>query len=91
LQSDSSRFSRREDRSRQKMATEGHGHGGKKNHQHKEKDAMDMELTKIRDRMDELALQMQQDVKSRWVYEWPMKTKKNGQSRNWWPKDSGGC
>jgi hypothetical protein len=25
--------------------------------------------------MDELALQMQQNAKSRWVYEWPMKMK----------------
>jgi hypothetical protein len=29
----------------------------------------------IRARMEELAFQMQQDAKSRWVYEWPMKTK----------------
>jgi hypothetical protein len=36
---------------------------------------MDKELTEIRARMEELAFQMQQDAKSRWVYEWPMKTK----------------
>jgi hypothetical protein len=36
---------------------------------------MDKELTEIRARMEELAFRMQQDEKSRWVYEWPMKTK----------------
>jgi hypothetical protein len=36
---------------------------------------MDKDLTKIRARMEELALQMRQDARSRWVYEWPMKTK----------------
>jgi hypothetical protein len=74
LQSDSNKFSRRADRNR-KMATEGHGCGGKKNHQQQRKDEMDKELTEIRARMEELAFQMQQDAKSRWVYEWPMKTK----------------
>jgi hypothetical protein len=36
---------------------------------------MDKELAEIRVRMEELALQMQQDGRSHWVYEWPMKTK----------------
>jgi hypothetical protein len=36
---------------------------------------MDKELTEIRVRMDELALWMQQDARSIWVYEWPMKMK----------------
>jgi hypothetical protein len=40
-----------------------------------EKTEMDKELTEIRARMEELALQMQQDARSHWVYEWPMKTK----------------
>jgi hypothetical protein len=31
--------------------------------------------SEIRARMDELALRMQQNAKSRWVYEWPMKMK----------------
>jgi hypothetical protein len=57
------------------MATEGHAHGGKKNHQQQENAARDKELAEIRARMDELALRMQQNAKSRWVYEWPMKTK----------------
>jgi hypothetical protein len=29
----------------------------------------------MRARMDELAFEMQQNSKSRWVYEWPMKMK----------------
>jgi hypothetical protein len=74
LQSDNNKFSRRADGNRN-MATEGHGRGGKKNHQQQEKVEMDKELVEIRARMDELALRMQQDAKSRWVYEWPMKTK----------------
>jgi hypothetical protein len=36
---------------------------------------MDKELTEIRVRMEELAFQMQQDAKLRWVYEWPIKRK----------------
>jgi hypothetical protein len=36
---------------------------------------MDKELAKIRARMEELALQMQQDARSHWVYEWPMRRK----------------
>jgi hypothetical protein len=36
---------------------------------------MDKELIEIRARMEELAFRMQQDAKSRWVYEWPMKMK----------------
>jgi hypothetical protein len=39
------------------------------------KDEMDKELAEIRARMEELALQMQQDAKTHWVYEWPMKRK----------------
>jgi hypothetical protein len=58
-----------------KMATEGHRHDGKKIHQKPSKAEMDKELIEIRARMEELALQMQQDAISHWVYEWPMKTK----------------
>jgi hypothetical protein len=54
------------------MATKGHRNDGKKIHQQQRKEVMDKELTEIKVRMDELALQMQQDVKERWVYEWPM-------------------
>jgi hypothetical protein len=57
------------------MTTEGHAHGGKKIHQQQENTEWDKELAEIRARMDELELQMQQDARSRWVYEWPMKTK----------------
>jgi hypothetical protein len=57
------------------MAIEGHGCGGKKNHQQKRKDEMDKELMEIRERMEELAFQMQQDAKTRWVYEWPLRRK----------------
>jgi deoxycytidylate deaminase len=58
-----------------KMATEGHRRDGKKIHQQPSKDEMDKELAEIRARMEELALQMQQDARSHWVYEWPMKMK----------------
>jgi hypothetical protein len=57
------------------MDAEGHGHGRKKIHQEQENIARDKELAEIRERMDELALQMQHNAKSRWVYEWPMKMK----------------
>jgi len=57
------------------MATKGHTHDGKKIHQQSIKDEMDKELIEIREKMEELALQMQQDEKSHWVYEWPMKMK----------------
>jgi hypothetical protein len=36
---------------------------------------MDKELTEIRARMEELALRVQQNTKTHWVYEWPMKKK----------------
>jgi hypothetical protein len=74
-----------------RMATEGHARGGKKIHQQQENAARDKELAEIRARMDELALWVQQDTKSRWVYEWPMKTKVKWPVRNWWPEDSRGC
>jgi hypothetical protein len=35
----------------------------------------DKELAEMRERMDDLAFEMQQNAKSRWVYEWPMRTK----------------
>jgi hypothetical protein len=75
LQSDNNKFSRRADGNKN-MATEGHGRGGKKNHQQQpSKVEMDRELAEIRVRMDELALWVQQDTRSRWVYEWPMRMK----------------
>jgi hypothetical protein len=42
-----------------KMATEGHRRDGKKIHQQPSKAEMDKELAEIRERMEELALQMQ--------------------------------
>jgi hypothetical protein len=36
---------------------------------------MDKELTKIRVRMYQLALRMQHNVKTHWVYEWPLRRK----------------
>ena len=57
------------------MATEGHGCGGKKNHQQQRKDEMDKELAEIRARMEELALRVQRNVETHWVYEWPLRRK----------------
>jgi hypothetical protein len=74
LQSDRNKFSKREDRNK-KMDTEGHGSGGKKNHQQQRKDEMDKDLAEIRVRMEELALRVQQNTKTHWVYEWPLRRK----------------
>jgi hypothetical protein len=74
LQSHSSEFSRRAYKSRE-MATEGHARDGKEIHQKQSKDVIDKELAEIIARMEILAFQMQGDAKSKWVYEWPMKTK----------------
>jgi hypothetical protein len=57
------------------MVIEGHRRDGKKIHQQPNKDEIDKELVEIRARMEELALQMQQDARSHWVYECPMRTK----------------
>jgi hypothetical protein len=59
-----------------RMTTEGHVHSGNKNFQQQENVALDKNLVEIRARMDELEFGMQQDTKSRWVYEWPMKKTK---------------
>jgi hypothetical protein len=74
LQSDNNKFSRRADRNR-KMATEGHGHGGREDHKQKKNPEMDLELAEIRARMEELALRVQQNAKTHWVYEWPLRRK----------------
>jgi hypothetical protein len=73
LQSDN-KISKRAGR-RQNMATKVHGHGGKKNHQQQRKEKMDKELAEIRVRMEELALRVQQNARTRWVYEWPLRRK----------------
>jgi hypothetical protein len=62
LQSDSNKFSRRADRNR-KMATEGHGCMVERRTTAERKDEMDKELTEIRERMEELALRVQQNAK----------------------------
>jgi hypothetical protein len=41
----------------------------------REKNEMDKELTEIRARMEELALRVQQNAKTHWVYEWPLRRK----------------
>jgi hypothetical protein len=40
------------------MVTEGHEHGVRGENQHMSKDEMDKELSEIREKMEELALQM---------------------------------
>jgi hypothetical protein len=57
------------------MATEGRRYAGKKNPELMSEAEWDEELAEMNARMDELALEMQQNTRSRWVYEWPMKTK----------------
>jgi hypothetical protein len=74
FQSDSSRFSSRADKN-SKMATKCHMSAGKKNPEMMSEAEWDEELAEMNARMDELALEMQQNTRSRWVYEWPMKTK----------------
>jgi hypothetical protein len=55
------------------MATECHERG-RRGDQHKKKNTnMDMDFNEIRSQMDMLKFKMQQDSKSQWVYEWPMK------------------
>jgi hypothetical protein len=72
--SDSSRFSREADRDNA-MATEGHRHARKKR-KVEELAKMDEELADIRAEMEKLELRMRQEVKSRWVHEWPMQNSK---------------
>jgi hypothetical protein len=56
-----------------KMATEGHGCGHREDHNKKKNLEMDLELAEVRERIEQLALRMQQDAKLHWVYEWPIK------------------
>ena len=57
------------------MDTKGHGHGGKKNHHQQRKYEMDKEIAEVRARMEELALRVQWNAKTHWVYEWPLRRK----------------
>jgi hypothetical protein len=52
-----------------KMATEGNGHGHRKTASRRKMLEMDKELVEIRARMEELALWVQQNAKTHWVYE----------------------
>jgi hypothetical protein len=71
----SSRFARRADRDND-MATEGCRYAGKKNLELMRRTEIDGELTDIRVEIEKLALRMQQNTKSRWVYKWPMRKPK---------------
>jgi hypothetical protein len=75
MQSDSNRFSRKEDR-KNNMATEGHKSAKRKKPKMMNAAEMDKELADINREMEELEMKMQQEAKSRWVHEWPMKTPK---------------
>jgi hypothetical protein len=57
------------------MATKGHTSAGRKDPELMSEAEWDEELAEMNARMDELALEMQQNARSRWVYEWPMRTK----------------
>ena len=71
VRSDSRRLARRVERDNA-MATEDHRHARRKSKGEKLVE-MDKELAEIRADIEELELRMQQKVKPRWVYEWPMK------------------
>jgi hypothetical protein len=58
-----------------KMATEDHGHGHREDRKQKKNSEMDLELAEVRERIEKLVLRMQQDAKTHWEYEWPMKRK----------------
>jgi hypothetical protein len=75
VQSDNSRFARRAD-SYNKMATKCYTSAGRKDPELMRKVEWDKELVEMRARMDELAFDMQQNAKSIWVYEWPMRKPK---------------
>jgi hypothetical protein len=36
---------------------------------------MDLELAEVRERIEQLALRVQQNTKTHWVYEWPLRRK----------------
>jgi hypothetical protein len=71
----SSRFDRRADKDND-MSTEGCIYAGRKNLELMSISEIDEELADIRVEMENLAFQMQQNTRSRWVYEWPMRKMK---------------
>jgi hypothetical protein len=58
------------------MATEGHRYAGRKDPKLMSKEEIDEELVDIRVEIENLALRMQLNAKSLWVYEWPMRKPK---------------
>ena len=75
VQSDSSRFARRADRDNN-MATEGRRFAGRKDLELISNAEWDEELTEMNARLDEIAIEMRQDKRSRWMREWPMRKPK---------------
>jgi hypothetical protein len=75
LQSDSNRFARRADRDNN-MATEGRRFAGRKDLELMSDAEWDEELAEMNARLDEIAIEMRQDKRSRWMHEWPMKKPK---------------
>jgi hypothetical protein len=51
--------------------------GQREGHKQKGKPEMDLDLIEIRERMEQLALNMQQEEKVHWRYKWPLKRKVN--------------
>jgi hypothetical protein len=68
------------------MATEGHGHGRREDYKKKCNPEMDLELNEIRERMEQLALRMQQEVKVHWRYECPLNKKVKWHVQRLWPE-----
>ena len=64
------------------MATEGHGHGHREDRKLQKNPEMDLELTEIRARMEDIALQVQQNAKTHWVYECPLRRKEKWHVQN---------
>jgi hypothetical protein len=75
MRSDSNKSIRETDR-HNKMATGGHKHAEGKSPKLMSATEMDKEITDIKREMEELEMKMRQNKKTRWVYEWPMKTPK---------------
>jgi hypothetical protein len=75
VQSDSNRFARRANRDNN-MATEGHRFAGRKGLDLMSDAEWDEELAEMNARLDEIAIEMRHDRRSRWMYEWPMKKAK---------------
>jgi hypothetical protein len=75
VQSDNNRFVMRANRDNN-MATEGHRFVGRKGLDLMSDAEWDEELAEMNMRLDEIAIEMWHDRRSRWMYEWPMKKAK---------------